>query len=128
MSNDPAGVYYSTGQLPYTYGKPALVGAIRSRNEDFVVTEQLGFVPSGAGEHLWHWVEKRGLTSLQVRDELAALYNCAARDIGMAGLKDKYACTRQWFSVPVPQAHSIANAGTVVEHQQGRWSVRDLQR
>ncbi len=67
--------------------------------EDFFVDEQLGFELTGEGEHLWLQVEKTGLNTMDVVNKLSELSGVKARDIGFAGLKDKQAVTRQWFSI-----------------------------
>ena len=36
---------------------------IKQQPSDFHVAEQLGFAPSGQGEHLWCYVEKTGLNT-----------------------------------------------------------------
>jgi len=65
-----------------------------------VVTEQLGFTPAGKGEHLWLWIKKRNLNTLQVREYLAQQFKIPAKHIGYSGLKDKVAICQQWFSLP----------------------------
>ena len=39
--------------LNYPYGQPLIKGLLKSRPEDFIVTEELGFEPNGEGEHLF---------------------------------------------------------------------------
>lgn len=56
--------------------------------------------PEGEGGHLWLWVEKRSANTDWVAKELARATDCVPRDVGFAGLKDRHAVTRQWFSVP----------------------------
>lgn len=75
-------------------------GLIRSCPEDFVVEEIPRLEPEGEGGHLWVWVEKRVANTDWVAKELAKVVNCPYRDVGYAGLKDRHAVTRQWFSVP----------------------------
>ena len=67
--------------------------------EDFRVEEEPLYLPEGTGSHAYALVEKRGLTT---RDLVLALLRegLKEREIGVAGLKDKYAVTRQWLSVP----------------------------
>lgn len=89
---------------PYFLGKPETSGAIRSRPEDFMVEEIPRVTPSGEGGHLWLWVEKRSANTDWVAGQLAKLGGCRHRDVGYAGLKDRHAVTRQWFSVPAPEA------------------------
>ena len=85
---------------PHFLGMPGAIGLIRSYPEDFVVEEIPRIHPEGEGGHLWLWVEKRSANTDWVARELAKAVNCARRDVGYAGLKDRHAVTRQWFSVP----------------------------
>ncbi len=68
--------------------------------ETFTVEEIPAYLPSGEGTHLFLWVEKRGLTTLDVIARVAAALGVNGRDVGYAGLKDRHALTRQWLSVP----------------------------
>jgi len=84
---------------------PALfTGRIRTSPGDFVVTEVLDFEFSDDGEHDWLWVEKIGANTVWVAEQLASHASISARDVGYAGLKDRHAVTRQWFSVRRPSA------------------------
>ncbi len=74
----------------------------KKQPEHFVVTEQLGFEPSGAGEHLFLWIEKTNLNTEQVSGFLCRQFNLHKRDVAYSGLKDKFATTYQWFSIPWP--------------------------
>jgi len=85
---------------PYFLGVPQATGVIRSYPEDFIVEEIPRVQPEGEGVHLWLWVEKRSANTDWVAKELARAADCAPRDVGYAGLKDRHAITRQWFSVP----------------------------
>lgn len=87
--------------LDAEFGRPPR-GDYRMTADDFRVEEVLGFSPEGGGEHLWLWVEKRDLTTAMVARELAKACEVAPRDIGYAGMKDRVALTRQWFSVHLP--------------------------
>ena len=82
------------------HGGPLLAGAIRSQAEDFQVSEELGYAFSGDGEHDFLWIEKNGANTEWVGRQLARHAEVPAKDIGYAGLKDRHAVTRQWFSVP----------------------------
>jgi tRNA pseudouridine13 synthase len=86
-------------EWPYFLGLPEARGVIRCSPEDFVVEEIARVQPLGEGTHLWLWVEKRGANTDWVAGELARVTGCARRDVGYAGLKDRHAVTRQWFSV-----------------------------
>jgi tRNA pseudouridine13 synthase len=85
---------------PYFLGAPLASGLIRSCPEDFVVEEIPRVHPEGEGSHLWLWVEKRSANTDWVAKEIAKSAACPSRDVGYAGLKDRHAVTRQWFSVP----------------------------
>ena len=82
---------------------PALFAAtIRSTPDDFVVTELLDIDFSGDGEHDWLRVEKTGANTHWVAEQLARHAGIKDRDVGYAGLKDRHAVTRQWFSIRRP--------------------------
>lgn len=55
--------------------------------------------PDGAGEHLLLHVEKRGSNTPWVAGRLARLAGVSRQDVSYAGLKDRHAVTRQWFSI-----------------------------
>ena len=78
---------------------PGTGGELRSRVEDFRVTEIPAYLPEGTGSHLYLYVRKSGSTT---RDLVVALRDAGVPDarIGVAGLKDKYAVTEQWLSLP----------------------------
>ena len=82
------------------HGAPLFAARIRTRPEDFEVTEQLGWDFSGDGEHDYLWIEKTGANTEWVARQLARFADVPAKDVGYAGLKDRHAVTRQWFSVP----------------------------
>ncbi len=67
-----------------------------------MVDEELGFAPEGEGEHLWVWVEKRGVTTPDLARLLAKRAEIAVRDVGFSGLKDRDGVTRQWLSLALP--------------------------
>lgn len=85
--------------LPFAYGQPPVSATIRSTPEEFRVVEDLGFSPSGEGQHQMVEIEKRELNSDQVASMIARQLGIRRRDVGLAGLKDRFAVTRQWFSV-----------------------------
>jgi len=82
------------------HGSPLFSAVIRSKPDEFDVTEELGFEFSGDGEHDYLFVEKANANTEWVSRQLAQHADVAARDVGYAGLKDRHALTRQWFSVP----------------------------
>jgi len=88
--------------LPYAHGGPPVTGTIRSEPVDFRVDEELGFTPSGSGEHAFLWIEKIGANTEWVARRLAEAAGVAPMAVGYAGLKDRHAITRQNFSVHLP--------------------------
>lgn len=77
---------------------PAVVGQLKQTPEDFVVEEIPAYVPSGEGEHLYLWIEKRGLNTVDAARSLASVLDTPFAEAGWAGLKDRQAVTRQWLS------------------------------
>jgi tRNA pseudouridine13 synthase len=76
------------------------VPRLRTVPEDFRVEEIPLYSPSGAGEHTWVEVEKRGRDTAEVAAELAAHAGADPALVGWAGRKDRDAVARQWLSVP----------------------------
>jgi tRNA pseudouridine13 synthase len=91
-----------TQALPRAHGTPPLTGRIRLAPEDFRVEEQLGFHPSGEGEHAWLKVRKTGRNTHDVARLLARHAGVAQVAVGYAGLKDRHAVTTQHFTVHLP--------------------------
>lgn len=84
------------------HGGPPLTARIRSRPEDFRVTEDLGFTPDGVGEHVLLRIRKRGLTTGQAADVLARFAGVKPGVVGYAGMKDRHAITEQSLTVQLP--------------------------
>jgi len=117
---------------PRAWGSLPGSASIRCCPEDFKVSEQLGFELSGAGEHCFLYVQKRQLNSMELLQRLSALSGAAPRDIGLSGLKDRNAVTRQWFSVGMagraePDWHALEAGGDVQVVAMGR-HLRKLRR
>jgi tRNA pseudouridine13 synthase len=85
---------------PRTHGAPLFAARIRSTPADFQVTEVIDFEFSGDGEHDFLYIEKTSNNTEWVARQLARHADVPAKDVGYAGLKDRHAITRQWFSVP----------------------------
>ena len=79
---------------------PGVGGRVRVRDEDFEVEEVPSYEPSGSGDHLYLWVEKRGMAPEFFTRTIAQRLGTHPGNIGTAGLKDRHAITRQWVSVP----------------------------
>ena len=89
-------------ELHSSFGKPEIEGRIKVSPEDFQVTESLSFTPSGSGDHVYVFVQKTDSNTDWVAGQLADLVGLKSVDIGYAGLKDRHAITRQWFSLHMP--------------------------
>ena len=66
---------------------------------DFVVEEVPAYEPCGEGEHVWLWIEKEGLSTLDLLKEMGRALGRHEKSFGIAGLKDARAVSRQWVSV-----------------------------
>ncbi|OJT23047.1 tRNA pseudouridine(13) synthase TruD [Archangium sp. Cb G35] len=79
---------------------PGCGGAFKLVPEDFEVEELPAYQPSGEGDHLYLWLEKRGRDTREVVKALASALGVDEGDVGVAGMKDRQAITRQLISVP----------------------------
>jgi tRNA pseudouridine13 synthase len=87
-------------------GTPQCQGVIRAEPEDFRVEELPLITPEGQGTHLWLEIEKREANTDWVARQLASCAGVSGRDVGYAGMKDRRAVTRQWFSVGLQDARN----------------------
>lgn len=111
----------------WALGRPMATGRLRSEPADFQVDEIPLIEPSGQGNHLWLRVEKTGANTDWVAEQLARAAGVPRRDVGFAGLKDRNAVTRQWFSVGLQEAQrsdwrdwSIEGASLLEAHRHER--------
>lgn len=87
--------------LPPTLHNPIFPEfVIRTHPEDFQVEELPAYQPDGSGEHLFLWIEKRGVAPAELISRIARTLRIRSGDIGVAGQKDRHAVTRQFVSVP----------------------------
>ena len=105
--------------LPYlTSELPGIGGILRATDDDFVVDELPAYAPSGTGDHVFVQIEKRDLTTPLAVERIAKALGVPARDVGVAGMKDRHAVTRQWISLPAPvtpeQALALAVDGVAI--------------
>ena len=84
---------YLTEELPGTGGR------IKVHPDDFAVTEIPLYQPSGQGDHVYLYVEKQGIGSLEAAARIAQALGQQRHVVGLAGLKDAQAVTRQWMSL-----------------------------
>ncbi|MFZ8957954.1 MAG: tRNA pseudouridine(13) synthase TruD [Pseudohongiellaceae bacterium] len=94
----------------YVLGRPEHRARIKQQHDDFVVTETLGFEPSGDGEHLMFLVEKSGQSTREAARKISRILDIDERDVGYSGMKDRRARTRQWYSARVGQLNEGASA------------------
>ena len=98
--------YTTLPQWPSAYPASGASGTLKRLNEDFIVTELPLQRPCGEGEHLWLEIEKNGANTTFVAQQLAEAARVPDVNVGYAGLKDRYAITRQWFSVYLPKGET----------------------
>ena len=91
-----------TESLPSGYGTPPARGLLRGCAEDFQVEEDLGFAPSGDGEHVLLQIRKRDANTDWVAKRIVRHAGVRPVAVSFAGLKDRNAVTSQWFSVHLP--------------------------
>jgi len=106
MTDAPQSPYTSLPLWPKAYPASGASATLKLLNEDFIVTEMPLQLPSGAGEHIWLDVEKNGANTAFVAQQLAEAAGVKAWDVGYAGLKDRHAITRQWFSIYFPKGEA----------------------
>lgn len=85
-------------------------GTFKESPETFLVEEVPLYTPCGEGEHLYLWIEKRGISTHELINRLSRACKIKEREISYAGLKDAKAVTRQYISIParmVPNPDSI---------------------
>ena len=85
--------------FPRASSRAPAKGVIKEQVEDFYVEESLEPELAGEGEHAWLWLEKQGQNTEYVAEKIAQFANVKLMDVGFSGLKDRWAITRQWFSV-----------------------------
>ncbi|MEX0584717.1 MAG: tRNA pseudouridine(13) synthase TruD [Natronospirillum sp.] len=131
----------STTDHPAAWGQPLGQVTIRQHPEDFQVTELLtpdpvtaatGGTDAGQSEHLWLWIEKVGDNTAWVGQQLAQHFSVRVRDVSWAGLKDRHAVAKQWFSVWLPGGQKqdqwtlpTSASFRVIGHQ---WCTRKIRR
>ncbi|MFL2850691.1 MAG: tRNA pseudouridine(13) synthase TruD [Pseudohongiellaceae bacterium] len=88
-------------KLAYLQGEPTARGMLKQQFADFKVSEELGFEMGGNGEHLFLYIKKQNLSTIEVARKIAAVAEARIAMVGYAGMKDKRAECTQWFSVPL---------------------------
>lgn len=87
---------------------PGIGGVTRAHPEDFAVEELPAYLADGGAGHLLVWLRKRSLTTEEAVREVAKQTRIPQGEIGVAGLKDRDAVTRQQISLPDRAAAALA--------------------
>ena len=87
---------------PYRFGQPEQSALFKADPSDFQVVENLGFEPSGEGEHVFVYLRKTGENTAWIAKKLAEYCNIPVSSVSWAGLKDRHAVTEQWFGLHIP--------------------------
>ncbi len=78
---------------------PGCGGHFKETPDDFEVEEIPAYVPCGEGEHVYVYVEKRGVATPDAAKRISRHLGLPEGAVSWAGLKDKQALTRQWMSM-----------------------------
>jgi tRNA pseudouridine13 synthase len=116
-------IYTTLPTWPNAYPLTGASATLKLLNEDFQVTELPLQLPSGEGEHIWLDVEKNGANTAFVAQQLAEAAGVQERDVGYAGLKDRYAITRQWFSIYLPNGQKNGETPDLTQLQHPEFKV-----
>lgn len=104
-----------------------LPGLVKAQASDFRVVELPAFEPEGRGDHLYLWIEKEGLSTPRILNQLARRCGLQTRDLGCAGRKDQVAISQQWVSVPTTlggELDQLPSDGVVeTDGESGHWRI-----
>jgi tRNA pseudouridine13 synthase len=115
--------YKTLPPWPNAYPASGASATLKLRNEDFCVTELPLQLPCGEGEHIWLDIEKNGANTVFVAKALAEAAGVQEMDVGYAGLKDRYAITRQWFSIYLPNGKGKGEPPDLTQLQHPEFKV-----
>src|SRR5690348_16018846 len=87
---------------------PGIGGRIKTVPEDFEVEEIPAYEPSGSGDFLYLWVEKRDMGAEYFARQVAHRLGIPTGEVGAAGMKDRRAVARQMVSVPARAEEGLA--------------------
>ncbi len=105
--------------LTYAFGGPVCTATVKQYPRDFVVVERLPFEADGEGHHWLVEIEKTDLNTLDMLDAVARRFNVARKSMGYSGLKDRFAVTRQFITLPSGTITQQALESAADEH----WKV-----
>lgn len=83
----------------YSMSHSSIEFLFKQSARDFVVEEIPLYEFSGEGEHLVLHVRKKNLTTWELIDLICVHLGIKAKEVGYAGLKDKFAMTKQYLSI-----------------------------
>jgi tRNA pseudouridine13 synthase len=95
---------------------------IKKHPSDFVVEEVIPLKPQEKGDYRLYRLKKSNLSTLQVIRYLSSIWKIKPSQIGFAGLKDKFAVTTQYITVP--EAVKPVEKACYLYHG-GRWIKSD---
>jgi tRNA pseudouridine13 synthase len=98
--NKPTPITFDT-HWPKAYPELEMTASFKSLEEDFSVSEVTNRELTETGPHLYLYIEKKGTNTHWLARQLANHAKIDLKDVGYAGLKDRHAVTRQWFSLPI---------------------------
>ncbi len=104
---------------PFAFGGPVCEAKFKQFPHDFVVIERLPFAADGEGPHWLVEIEKTDMNTLDLLDALSRHLKIPRRSVGYSGLKDRFAMTRQFVTVP---ANNLPE-DTVRESADTHWKV-----
>jgi len=123
-------VYELLENLPRAFPEPVNRGAFRQLPEHFQVNEVINFQPEGQGDHLYLYIQKINTNTDWLAKELARKAGLEPVDVGYAGRKDRFAITRQWFSLHLPESRMVDlnifqnNDFQIIEHTRHHKKLR----
>jgi tRNA pseudouridine13 synthase len=98
-----------TDTLPYlTRSLPGTGGRVKVYPEDFIVDEVPLYEACGEGTHTYFQIEKRGIPTPAAVSRIARAMGVRPQEIGLAGLKDAHAISRQYLSLEHADEQKIA--------------------
>ncbi len=86
--------------MPFAFEGPVCPIVFKQHPQDFLVIERLPFAADGDGSHWLVDVEKTDMNTLDLLDALSRHFCVPRRSLGYSGLKDRYATTRQFVTLP----------------------------
>ncbi|MFK8030564.1 MAG: tRNA pseudouridine(13) synthase TruD [Gammaproteobacteria bacterium] len=105
--------------LPFAFGGPVCTAVLKRDPADFIVIEHLPFEADGEGPHWLLELEKTDLNTLDMLDAVSRSLKVSRKAIGYSGLKDRFAITRQFVTLP---AQGLAQEDLAAASGEG-WKV-----